>query len=116
MNQLKRAFDDRTESEGIQILVDRIWPRGKSKADLELEDWIRELAPSTELRQWFNYDSGKWDEFYSGYWEELREKTYLWEPLLEKAEQGTMTLIFSAKDQEHNNAVVLRDFLEQEMK
>lgn len=112
MIQIKRAYDEMEPGDGKRLLVDRLWPRGKSKADLDLADWPKEVAPSDELRKWFHQDRSQWEEFRQRYFEELEAKPEAWKPLLQMAGDETVTLIYSAKDREHNNAVVLKEFLE----
>lgn len=109
---LKRAYEEPAGTDGFRVLVDRLWPRGKKKADLHLNAWVKEIAPSTELRKWFHHDPKRWLEFLKRYKEELRT------PMLKKAIADTLdaarkhsriTLIYAAKDTEHNEAVVLQD-------
>jgi uncharacterized protein YeaO (DUF488 family) len=113
---LKRAYDPPANSDGRRILVDRIWPRGITKADLQIDAWLKDLAPSTELRKWFGHDPAKWDEFRKRFAGELEQCSDALEELVEKARAGRVTLVFSAKDTEHNNAVALREHLERRMK
>jgi len=112
MIRIKRAYDDLTPADGKRVLVDRLWPRGKSKQDLDLEEWMKEVAPSGELRKWFHHDREKWEEFRARYFQELEDRPETWQPLLQMAQDETLTLIYSAKDREHNNAVALKEFLE----
>lgn len=109
---LKRAYDDPAGSDGERVLVDRIWPRGVARDDLRLGDWMKELAPSDGLRQWFGHDPDRWDEFQKRYIEELDSRADAVEQILAKCRAGTVTLIFGAKDTEHNNAVALKAYLE----
>jgi uncharacterized protein YeaO (DUF488 family) len=109
---LKRAYDPASRKDGRRFLVERLWPRGVTKAGLPLDGWLKDVAPSTELRKWFSHDPAKWNEFQRRYRAELKEKPHLWEELLDAARKGTLTLIFSSHDTEHNNAVVLKQFLE----
>jgi uncharacterized protein YeaO (DUF488 family) len=113
---LKRAYDPPAKSDGRRILVDRIWPRGIAKDDLRIDAWLKDLAPSTELRKWFGHDPAKWDEFKKRYAGELAQRPEALEELLEKARAGHVTLVFGAKDIEHNNAVALREILERRLK
>jgi uncharacterized protein YeaO (DUF488 family) len=113
---LKRVYDPPTNSDGRRILVDRIWPRGIAKADLQIDAWLKDLAPSTELRKWFGHDPAKWDEFRKRYAGELEQRSETLEKLVEKARAGHVTLVFSAKDTEHNNAVALKEHLERQLK
>jgi uncharacterized protein YeaO (DUF488 family) len=113
---LKRAYDPPAQSDGRRILVDRVWPRGIAKDDLQIDAWLKDLAPSTELRKWFGHDPAKWDEFRKRYARELEQRSDELEELLEKARAGRVTLIFSAKDTRHNNAVALREHLERRLR
>jgi uncharacterized protein YeaO (DUF488 family) len=110
--QLKRIYDDPTPDDGDRVLVDRLWPRGISKEDARLDEWCKELAPSDELRNWFDHDPDKWQEFQSRYREELDRQRNRCHKLLDSCDKDTLTLLYAAKDEQHNNAVVLRDFLE----
>lgn len=114
MLKLKRVYDDPGPDDGDRILVDRLWPRGLKKEDAHLEDWLKDLAPSDDLRHWFSHDPQRWEEFQQRYVEELEdpEKASQIEALLERARQGTVTLVFAAKDEQRNNAVVLKQYLE----
>jgi uncharacterized protein YeaO (DUF488 family) len=109
---LKRAYDPPAKSDGRRILVDRVWPRGIAKNDLRIDAWLKDLAPSTELRKWFGHDPAKWDEFRKRYGRELEQRSEALEELLEKARAGHVTLLFGAKDMAHNNAVALKEHLE----
>ena len=109
---LKRAYDPPAKSDGRRILVDRVWPRGIAKHDLQIDAWLKDLAPSTELRRWFGHDPTKWDEFRKRYARELEQRSEALEELLEKARAGHVTLVFSARDTAHNNAVALKEHLE----
>jgi uncharacterized protein YeaO (DUF488 family) len=113
---LKGAYDPPAQSDGRRILVDRVWPRGIAKDDLQIDAWLKDLAPSTELRKWFGHDPAKWDEFRKRYARELEQRSDELEELLEKARAGRVTLIFSAKDTRHNNAVALREHLERRLR
>jgi uncharacterized protein YeaO (DUF488 family) len=109
--KLKRAYDPPAASDGTRILVDRLWPRGIKKADAAIDDWVKEIAPSTALRKWFGHDPARWEEFRSRYAVEIEEHPEQLEMLRAQARQGPITLVFSAHDEVHNDAVVLRDFL-----
>jgi uncharacterized protein YeaO (DUF488 family) len=113
---LKRAYDPPAKSDGRRILVDRVWPRGIAKDDLRIDAWLKDLAPSTELRQWFGHDPTKWDEFRKRYARELEQRSDALEELVAKASASHVTLVFSAKDAEHNNAVALKEHLERRLK
>jgi uncharacterized protein YeaO (DUF488 family) len=109
--QIKRTYEPPERSDGHRILVERLWPRGVRKDDLKLYAWIREVAPSTALRQWFAHDPQKWSEFRRRYFTELDKKPETWKPILVQARKSAVTLLFSSKDAEHNNVVALRDYL-----
>lgn len=109
--RLKRAYEPATPDDGERILVDRLWPRGVSKADAALDAWMKDIAPSTALRQWFAHDPARWDMFRDRYAEELRDHADLVAQLRERARHGPITLVYSAHDAEHNDAVVLRDMV-----
>ena len=94
------------------MLVERLWPRGIKKSALPLDEWVKDVAPSTELRKWFSHDPAKWTEFRRRYRAELATKPGIWKPLLEATRKSTITLIYSSHDAEHNNAVVLKEFLD----
>lgn len=113
MIKIKRAYQPPEEEDGFRILVDRLWSRGVSKDKAKLDLWLKEVAPSNELRKWFGHDPEKWSEFQKRYSAELKDKKSFLSKIkdLEK-EKGTVTLIYSAKDEEHNDAVVLRDKLQ----
>ena len=109
--RVKRTAEAAAESDGARLLVDRLWPRGVSKAHLQLDAWLKDVAPSTELRKWFGHDPKKWDEFQRRYFAELDARREALEPLLVAARKGPVTLLYSARDAEHNQAVALRDYL-----
>lgn len=108
----KRIYENPAKQDGFRVLVDRIWPRGVSKEDAALDCWAKDLAPSTELRKWFDHDPDKWDDFKQRYRDELQENQELLDDLMQKAKSGPITLLFGARDQEHNQAIVLQEFLE----
>jgi uncharacterized protein YeaO (DUF488 family) len=110
--QIKRVREASAKTDGTRFLVERLWPRGIKKSDLKFESWLKEVAPSTELRKWFNHDPAKWDEFQKRYFAELKQKPAAWQAILEVAKKGPVTLLFSSHDAEHNNAVALKKFLE----
>jgi uncharacterized protein YeaO (DUF488 family) len=112
MIYLKRAYEPASADDGARYLVDRLWPRGVKKEALPLRDWLKDVAPSTDLRRWFGHDPAKWDEFERRYVAELEDHSATWQPLLAAAQAGTLTLVYSAKDTQHNDAVVLKAFLE----
>jgi uncharacterized protein YeaO (DUF488 family) len=112
---VKRAYEPPAKSDGYRVLVDRIWPRGVTKDDLKIDAWLKDVAPSTALRKWFGHDPNKWDEFKRRYTEELEPHTAALGQLVERARAGRITLVFGAKDTEHNNAVALKEHLERRL-
>ncbi len=111
MITLKRAYDPVSRTDGTRFLVERLWPRGISKARLRVDAWLKEAGPSTELRKWFGHDPEKWVEFRRRYFRELRSRPEAWQPILSAARRGPVTLVYSSHDTAHNNAVALREFL-----
>jgi uncharacterized protein YeaO (DUF488 family) len=111
MIQTKRAYEPPEAGDGKRFLVDRLWPRGTRKENLRLDGWLKEIAPSDALRKWFNHDPAKWKEFQRRYFAELKHSG-AWKPLAESAKKSKVTLLFGAKDVEHNNAVALKTFLQ----
>ena len=109
--QIRRAYEPARRGDGYRVLVDRLWPRGRSKASLQLSAWAKELAPSTELRTWFGHDPARWAEFKRRYRVELRttERADYLKQLAQRAQAGMVTLIYGARDEEHNEARVLAD-------
>ena len=108
---LKRAYEDRSAADGIRVLVDRLWPRGIRKVDAAIDHWFKDLSPSTELRKWFGHDPSRWEEFQRRFAKELSGHSDQLDRLRDMARSGTVTLVYSAHDEEHNDAVVLRDVL-----
>lgn len=117
MLKIKRAYEPAETSDGRRILIDRLWPRGVSKADARIDAWLKDLSPSTELREWFAHDQQKWEEFRKKYRQELSapEKARLIEDIAQHARHNNVTLIFSAKDIEHNDALVLEELIQKSM-
>ena len=109
---IKRAYDSPGDDDGYRILVDRLWPRGISKEKAKIDFWPKELAPSTELRRWYGHDPEKWSEFKSRYFVELDAKPELIKELLGYVQKGTLTFVYSSKEQDLNNAVALREYIE----
>jgi uncharacterized protein YeaO (DUF488 family) len=107
----KRIYTSYFKSDGYRILIDRRWPRGLTKAAAHVDLWLKDIAPSTELRQWFKHDPKKWPEFKKRYFKELTKKKDLINILLEKAARQQVTLLFGAKDEMHNNAIALHEYL-----
>jgi uncharacterized protein YeaO (DUF488 family) len=112
MIQVKRVYEPAAKADGFRFLVERLWPRGLKKEALKLDGWLREAAPSTALRQWFNHDPAKWREFQRRYADELDRQPETWQPILDAARKGAVTLLFSSRDAEHNNVVALKAYLE----
>ena len=110
--RIKRAYEPADPEDGARILVDRLWPRGVSREKLKLTDWQKYVAPSDDLRTWFGHDPDRWEEFRRRYFAELDANRKAMEPLRDALKEGTVTLVYGAKDEEHNNAVALRDYLE----
>ncbi len=115
MFRVKRAYQPPEPEDGVRYLVDRVWPRGMTKNALEVADWVREVAPSDALRQWFGHDPAKWEEFKQRYFRELEARPATWQLLLEAGRRGAVTLVFSARDEEHNQAVALKEFLDKKI-
>ena len=109
--QIKRVYEDKSKNDGHRILIDRLWPRGVSKEDAHFDEWMKELAPSTELRKWFDHKPERFEEFSKRYKKELAEKKELLDKLKELAKKRKVTLLFAAKDTEINNAVVIQEVL-----
>lgn len=109
--KLKRAYEAPAPDDGTRILIDRLWPRGVKKTDAEIDEWMKEIAPSTELRKWFGHDPERWREFRRRYQSEIRQHPDEFDRLRMLAQHGRVTLVFSAHDEAHNDAVVLRDLL-----
>lgn len=109
--KLKRAYESRDVGDGTRVLVDRLWPRGVKKTDAGIDFWMKELAPSTQLRKWFGHDPARWEEFRMRYVAEINEHRGELDRLRDMIRQGAITLVYSAHDEAHNDAVVLRDIL-----
>ncbi len=116
MIRVKRAYDATSKDDGARFLVERLWPRGVKKEKLQIEAWLKDVAPTAELRQWFQHDPAKWNEFRDRYLRELANNPDAWQPLLVRARRGRVTLVYSAHDTEHNNAVALKEFLDQKIR
>jgi uncharacterized protein YeaO (DUF488 family) len=110
--RIKRAYERPAKDDGVRILVDGLWPRGLTKEKASVDLWLKEIAPSTELRKWFGHDPDKWKSFRGRYETEIRHKDYLVEVLKQKAKKGMITLLYGARDEKHNEALVLKQFLE----
>lgn len=109
--RIKRVYEPAAADDGTRILVDRLWPRGLKKADAHIAQWMKEIAPSTELRKWFGHDPARWQEFRRRYKAELAQKRDLVDELRALAAKGPLTLLYSAHDEAHNQAVVIRETL-----
>jgi uncharacterized protein YeaO (DUF488 family) len=112
MIQLKRVYEKPSRKDGVRILVDRLWPRGLTKERAAVKLWMKEVAPSTELRKWFDHDPAKWGQFQVRYRKELREQKDALKLLKQKSKERTVTLVYGARDEEHNEAVILKMMLE----
>lgn len=110
--KLKRAYDAPETEDGFRILVDRLWPRGVSKDKAKIDLWLKEVAPSTELRKWFNHELPKWPAFHDRYFAELDANGELVDELMKHVHHQKVTLVYSAKDAEHNQAVALKEYLD----
>lgn len=110
--QLKRAYEAKEKKDGFRILVDRLWPRGIKKEDMHVDLWLKEIAPSSALRKWFNHDPEKWATFKTKYKAELQQSTSLGELRQLVKKHKTITLVYGAKDEEYNQAVVLKELLD----
>ena len=115
MLKTKRVYESAEASDGTRFLVDRLWPRGIKKEKLEMKAWLKDVAPSPALRKWFAHDPAKWQEFQNKYRAELEANPEVWKPILEAAKKGDVTLLYSARDTEHNSALLLKAFLEEYM-
>jgi uncharacterized protein YeaO (DUF488 family) len=111
MLKLHRVYDRHGAGEGRRYLVERLWPRGVKKTALKIDGWLKDVAPSPELRKWFSHDPDKWSEFRRRYFAELDKSPDAWKPLADAARHGDVVLEYSSRDEEHNNAVALRDYL-----
>lgn len=118
MVRLKRVYESKSRGDGYRVLVDRLWPRGLKKQEAAVDDWFKNLGPSHQLRKDFGHDPSRWKSFISAYKKELRSPTTkdLLKKLSRRASRGTVTLLYGARDEEHNNAVVLKEVLDKELK
>lgn len=115
MIRLKRAYEQPSKQDGLRILVERLWPRGVSKEKAAIDLWLKDLAPSTELRKWYGHDPEKWGEFRKRYWSELGETGDLLKLLKHCTTEGNVTFVFAASDEERNSAVALKEYLEEQL-
>ncbi|HEX7817634.1 DUF488 domain-containing protein [Dyella sp.] len=113
---VKRIHEPASKADGYRVLVDRLWPRGVKKEDAALDQWAKEIAPSPTLRRWFNHEVSRWEAFRHRYASELDDKGEFWRPLAERAAHRRVTLVFGARDEEHNNAMALKAYLENWLK
>lgn len=111
MIRIKRVYDPPASGDGARFLVDRLWPRGVKREALSLDGWLKDVAPSDALRRWFGHDPAKWEEFQRQYFAELDDKPETWRPIQEAALRGDVTLLYGARDPQHNNAVALSAYL-----
>jgi uncharacterized protein YeaO (DUF488 family) len=116
MLKLKRVYDPVSHTDGTRLLVERLWPRGLSKANLHVDAWLKDAGPSTELRKWFGHDPEKWSLFRMRYFRELDSRPDAWRPIVSAARRGTVTLVYSSHDEHHNNAVALKDYVRAKMR
>jgi uncharacterized protein YeaO (DUF488 family) len=116
MISTKRIYDNQGTRQGVQFLVERLWPRGIKKENLHLDAWLKEAAPSQSLRKWFDHDPEKWEEFQRRYQAELDSHAEAWQPILDAARQGDVTLLYSARDTEHNCACVLMEYVQKHLR
>jgi uncharacterized protein YeaO (DUF488 family) len=112
MIKVKRIYDPASPDDGVRFLVDRLWPRGLNKAAVKLDAWLKDFAPSDELRHWYGHDPARWEEFQRRYFAELDEKSMVRQTILPASRRGTVTLLFSSRERERNNAIALKTYLE----
>lgn len=115
MIRLKRAYEPATRDDGVRVLVERLWPRGVKKTRLKLDSWLKEVAPSADLRKWFSHQPEKWPEFRRRYFTQLRANPAAWQPLLTAAKRGRVTFVYAARDEARNGAVALKAFLDRRL-
>lgn len=112
MIKIKRVYDPPSKDDGKRLLVDRLWPRGIKKDEAKIDEWLKDIAPSDELRKWFSHDPSRWQEFRAKYKEELKSKNEIIDKIRMDSNKGVVTLLFAARDVEHNNAIVLKEVIE----
>ncbi|HEY7337238.1 MAG TPA: DUF488 family protein [Bryobacteraceae bacterium] len=115
MIKLKRVYEAPAHNDGARFLVERLWPRGVSKEKLAMDAWEKDVGPSDRLRKWFSHDPAKWDKFREKYFEELDARPEAWTPILQSSDGHTVTLLYSSRDTEHNNAVALKEYLDRKL-
>ncbi len=116
MLKIKRVYEPPSRDDGKRILIDRLWPRGLKKENAHIDEWVKDVAPSTGLRQWFNHDPGKWGEFKKRFFAELDAERESVESIILAARKGTVTLLFGSKEERFNNAAALKEYLDSRMK
>jgi uncharacterized protein YeaO (DUF488 family) len=114
MPKIKRVYEKAEAGDGVRFLVERLWPRGIKKETLKMKAWLKDAAPSPDLRKWYGHDVARWEEFRQRYRTELENNPEAWMPILEAAREGNVTLLYSARDTEHNSARVLKEFLQEQ--
>ena len=114
--RVKRIYDERAKSDGYRVLVDRLWPRGLTKKEAQIDEWLKEVAPSTTLRKSFGHDPARWPDFKKRYWAELDEQQDQVEKLVREARKRPVTLLYAAKNTQQNNATALKEYIERKMK
>jgi uncharacterized protein YeaO (DUF488 family) len=114
--ETRRVYGDSSGGSGYRVLVDRLWPRGLKKEDVKADTWLKEVAPSTELRKWFGHEPEKWPEFKRRYFKELKDHPDEVHKIVSRAKRGRVVLLYGAKDEEHNEAVALKEYIEKEIK
>ena len=114
--KLKRAYEKTDPEDGTRILIDRLWPRGLRKENAKLDSWLKDIAPSNELRKWYSHDPAKWTQFKERYWKELYVKQDIVSALAQQSERNTITLVFSSKEEKLNNAAALKQYIEHKFK
>ena len=115
MIKLKRVYEEQAPDDGVRYLIERLWPRGMKKESLHIDAWLKDAGPSTELRKWFGHDPEKWNEFRRRYFAELDRAPAALAPIREACQRGTVTLLYSSHDTEHNNAVALKEYIERKI-
>ena len=113
MIKLKRVYEKPSKEDGLRVLVERLWPRGFTKERASVDLWLKDIAPSTELRKWFGHDPAKWEQFCKRYMTELKQKKDAVNLLKQKSKEGVITLVYAARDEKHNSAIALKEILEQ---